>query len=777
MKKYSLLFLSLLMRHTLGTFQFSVNRFTTFSSALLLCAVSLCLFPKLPAQEPVDYVNPFIGTTHYGTCHPGAVCPHGMMSVAPFNVMGSELNRYDKDTRWWSTPYDHTNVYFTGYSHVNLSGVGCPDLGSLLLMPTSADTLCVDFRQYGSTYEAETAMPGYYANRLVRYGIKTEVTATPRTSMARFTFPKGKAHILLNLGEGLTNESGATLRWTGSNEVEGSKLLGCFCYDARQAVFPIYFVMRVEHVGGTSGYWKFQRPKRGIEAEWDPDDNRYKIYTNYRKEMSGDDVGAWYSFDATQDEQVEVRMGISFVSIEGARRNLEAEQGNLHFDEIRAEARRRWQDDLGRIRVEGGTPSQRTVFYTALYHLLLHPNLLQDVYGRYPAMESNEIRTTSGNRYTVFSLWDTYRTVHPFLTLVYPERQLDMVRTLLSMYNEQGRLPRWELYGRETLTMEGDPAVSMIADTWLRGLRQFDVELAYEAMRKAVMERGDTSLLRPDNDDYSRLGYVPLREKHDNSVSHALEYATADYALSRMAAALGKTEDARLFSARSLGYRRYYDSESGTLRPLLPDGAFLSPFDPCQGENFAPCPGFHEGSAWNYTFGQAYDVKGLARMMGGTKAYVRKLQHVFDASLFDPTNEPDMVYPYLFSLFKGEVWRTQQLTRRLLHKHFTDRPDGLPGNDDTGTLSAWALFSMLGFYPYCSGNPEYILTAPVFERVVIRLQAPYYPSQKLIIEAPGASDTTALVRRATLGGRPLSGFVISHDQLTSGGILRFEMSR
>ena len=324
------------MRRTLGICLLPVIRFASFRSALLLCSVSLFLLPKLSAQEPVDCVNPFIGTTHYGTCHPGAVCPHGMMSVAPFNVMGSALNRYDKDNRWWSTPYDHTNVYFTGYSHVNLSGVGCPDLGSLLLMPTSADTLCVDFRQYGSPYEAEIATPGYYGNRLVKYGIKTEVTATPRTSMARFTFPKGKAHILLNLGEGLTNESGATLRWTGPSEVEGSKLLGCFCYDARQAVFPIYFVMRVEHVGGTSGYWKFQRPKRGIEAEWDPDDNRYKIYTNYRKEMSGDDVGAWYSFDATQDEQVEVRMGISFVSIEGARRNLEAEQGNLHFDEIRA---------------------------------------------------------------------------------------------------------------------------------------------------------------------------------------------------------------------------------------------------------------------------------------------------------------------------------------------------------------------------------------------------------------------------------------------------------
>ena len=476
------------------------------------------------------------------------------------------------------------------------------------------------------------------------------------------------------------------MRFSAPNEIEGSKLLGTFCYDARQAVFPIYFVMRVERAGTTSGYWKYQRPKMGIEAQWDPDNARYKLYTAYRKEMSGDDIGAWFSFDTHEGEQVVVRMGVSFVSIENARENLEAEQHGRSFDELRTEARKRWNDDLGRIRVEGGSEEQRRVFYTALYHLLIHPNVLNDVNGQYPAMESSEIRTTKGNRYTVFSLWDTYRNVHQLLTLVYPERQRDMLNSMLGMYEEHGWLPKWELYGRETYTMEGDPSIPVIVDSWMKGLRHFDAELAYEAMRKGAVTPGSENKLRPDNDDYLRLGYIPLRSPYDNSVSHALEYYIADYALSRMAQALGKTEDARLFASRAQGYRHYFSPEYGTLRPLLPNGQFLSPFNPRQGENFEPCPGFHEGSAWNYTFYVPHDIPGLARLMGGKKAFVGKLQRVFDEGLYDPANEPDIAYPYLFSYFKGEEWRTQQLTRSLLAKHFTSKPNGLPGNEDTGTI-------------------------------------------------------------------------------------------
>lgn len=743
---------------------------------LLALAAGFAESMAAPADTTLlRYVNPFIGTSNYGTTHPGAVCPGGMMSVVPFNVMGSEENRYDKDARWWSTPYEHSNCYFTGFSHVNLSGVGCPDLGSLLLMPTAGE-LSVDYREYGSRYTGEKASPGYYRIRLDRYGILAEVTAAPRSSVARFTFPAGKSHILLNLGEGLTNESGASVRQVGDREFEGSKLLGTFCYNP-QAVFPIYFVMRVSKAPVRSGYWKKQRAMTGPEADWDPDNGRYKLYTRYRKVLSGDDIGVFLDFDTAPDEQIEVRMGVSFVSIENARLNLETELGGKSFGDVLAEARGRWADDLGRIRVEGGTEEQRTVFYSALYHLLLHPNLLQDVNGQYPAMESDKVLTTAGDRYTVFSLWDTYRNVHQLLTLVYPERQLQMVRTMLDMYREHGWLPKWELYGRETLTMEGDPAVPVIVDTWLKGLRGFDIGLAYEAMRKSALLPGTENLLRPDNDDYMRLGYVPLREPSDNSVSHALEYYVADNALALLADALGKKADAKLFRERSLGYRHYYSKDYGTLRPLLPDGTFLSPFNPRQGENFEPNPGFHEGSAWNYTFYVPHDVKGLAKLMGGQRKFVDRLQMVFDEGLYDPANEPDMAYAHLFSYFKGEEWRTQRELARLLAAYFRNAPDGLPGNEDTGTMSAWAVFNMLGFYPDCPGDPSYTLTSPVFDKAVVRLDPAVWGRDSLVIEVRRPAPDAIYIRKMELGGKPLSRYRVSHDELVRGGTLRFSLER
>jgi predicted alpha-1,2-mannosidase len=719
--------------------------------------------------NPVDFVNPFIGTTNYGTTNPGAVIPNGMMSVVPFNVMGSAQNKFDKDSQWFSTPYEHTNSVLTGFSHVNLSGVGCPDLGSLLLMPTTG-SLNVDYKSYGSAYSNETATPGYYSNLLTKYGIKCEVSATPRTGISRFTFPKGESHILLNLGEGLTNESGAMLRKVSDTEVEGMKLLGTFCYNAN-AVFPIYFVMRISKAPKQMGYWKKQRTMTA-EAQWDSNSGKNKLYTTYGKELAGDDIGAFFSFDTNEGEEVVVRMGVSFVSIANARLNLDKEQANASFDEVRASARKSWNDDLSRIRVEGGTQQQKTVFYTALYHILIHPNILQDVNGEYPAMESDRILTTQGNRYTVFSLWDTYRNVHQLLSLVYPEKQLGMVQTMLNMYRENGWLPKWELFGRETYTMEGDPSIPVIVDTWMKGIRGFDINLAYEAMRKSATLPGNENLMRPDNDDYLKLGYVPLREHYDNSVSHALEYYIADHALSQLADSLGKKDDAKLFLNRSMGYKNYFSKEFGMLRPKLPDGTFYSPFNPREGENFQPCPGFHEGSAWNYTFYVPHDIIGLSKLMGGKKPFVAKLQKTFDEGLYDPANEPDIAYPYLFSYFKGEEWRTQQQVQRLLAKYFTDKPNGIPGNDDTGTMSAWAVFSMMGFYPDCPGEPYYTLTTPVFDKVTITLDPKYGTKKELVIETARPTANSSYIKSMTLGGKALSKYRISHRELVNGGILK-----
>lgn len=713
-----------------------------------LVAVIALLIPFFSsARQLTDYVHPWVGSSNFGTTNPGAVCPNGMMSVSPFNVTGSEKNKWDKDSRWWSTPYTSDNCWFTGFSHVNLSGVGCPELGTIITMPTSGE-LSTDYLLYGSEYTGETAQPGYYALKLSKYDILAEVASTMRSSIERYTYRKGKAHVIVNLGQGLTNESGGFIRKVSDTEIEGMRLCGGFCYHS-QAVFPQYFVIRVNKSPKEAGFWKKQ-PNMTAEAAWDEHAGKYKVYTDYAREMAGDDLGYRFTFDAEDGEQICVQMGVSFVSCENARQNLDAEQLGCNFDQVRAESHRQWEEALERVKVSGGTEEQKEIFYTALYHALLHPNVLNDVNGEYPLMQGGKYAAQNGievvnpgigkvakghNRYTVFSLWDTSRNLHQLLTLAYPEKQIDMVRSMVDMYKEWGWMPKWELYGRETFTMEGDPAIPVIADTYLKGLTDFDIQAAYKACLKSANTPGKDNKIRPDVDPYIAKGYIPLGYfaqdfSGDNSVSHALEYYVADNALALLSDKLAQEAKssaqkaeyqkyAKEFRKRSKGWRHYYSKESGTLRPLNSDGTFLAPFNPKDGADFSNTPGFHEGSAWNYTFYVPHDIEGLAKAMGGDKAFVAKLQKVFDEGLYDPANEPDIAYPFLFSRFKGEEHRTEKTVSALLKKYYTTRPDGIPGNDDTGVMSAWAVFSMIGMYPDCPGEPQYTLFPPVFDSVEI----------------------------------------------------------
>ena len=737
--------------------------------ALLLSAVTA------GAQGPAELVNPFIGTTNFGTTNPGAVTPNGMMSVVPFNVMGSDLNVFDKDSRWWSAPYEYNNRFFTGYAHVALSGVGCPEASSLLVMPTAGE-LDVNYFTYGTEYTDEIASPGYYSNRLTKYGIKTEVTATTRSACERYTFPAGKGNIILNLGQGLTNECGAMVRRVSETEIEGFKVLGTFCYTT-QAVFPIYFAMRVSKAPTSEGPWKFQPALSGVEAEWTPDDGTYKLYENYYREIAGDNIGYRFCYDdLAEGEQITVQMGVSFVSVENAWENLEAEQKGKNFDMVHAEAVERWNNDLGRIRVEGGTKEQQTIFYTALYHALIHPSTISDVNGEYPKMESAGVGKSDHTRYTVFSLWDTYRNLHQLLTLVYPERQTDMLRTMVGMYEDWGWLPRWELFGRETYTMEGDPAAIVIADSWIKGLRDFDIDKAYEGMLKSATTEGKNNPIRRDIDPYIKDGFIPLWYfssdlSGDNSVSHALEYCSADYAIAQLADSLGDKARAKEFLKRSQSYRRYFCKEHGTLRPLTKDGEFLGDFDPTTGKNFENVPGFHEASAWCYTFAVPHDIKGLTRLMGGKRSFINSLQGVFDNELYDPANEPDIVYAYLFSRFKGEEWRTQKEVNKILDNHYKNAPDGIPGNDDTGTMSAWAVFSMMGFYPDCPGEPHYTLTTPVFDKVNITT-----PQGNITIECDRPSEDCRYIESISLNGKK-SGYRLTHKQLLDNANIRFKLKK
>ena len=735
---------------------------------------------NIHAQEPdtskISLVNPFVGTSNRGATHPGPLTPNGMMSVSPFNVMGSELNKYDKDAGWWSSPYDFDNKFFTGYAHVVLSGVGCPDLGSILSIATTGE-INPDYHEYGSEYSDEKAIPGYYSNRLTKYDITTEVTTTPRTSVERFTFPSGSGNIMINLGEGLTNESGASLKKISDTEIEGMKLMGTFCYRP-QAVFPIYFVARVNKKPSSTGFWKKQPAKTGPEADWDPDDGNYKLYTNYHRELAGDDIGYWWKFDNLIDgEQIELKIGVSFVSAENARENLDKEQDGMGFDAVRELNSLGWENALRKVEVKGGTPEQQQIFYTALYHSLIHPNILNDINGEFPKMESGENGKAGTDRYTVFSLWDTYRNLHPLLTLLYPQKQRDMTNSVINMAKESGWLPRWELYGRETYTMEGDPAVPMLIDTYIKGITDIEINAAYDAMKKSATTPGSENPIRPDLDPYLQKGYIPVGTYQDdmsgdNSVSHSLEYYVADNALAWLADKYGEKEFADSLRKRTRGWKNYYSKETGTFRPIDNNGKFLKNFNPEIGKNFENVPGFHEGSAWNYTFYVPHDIKGLADLMGGDEKFVEKLQYFFDNDLYDPTNEPNIGYPFIFNQFKGEEWRTQKEVNEILSKYYKTSPDGLPGNDDTGTLSAWAVFAMMGLYPEAPASPWYTLTSPAFNEISISLENGN--TIQIITEKSQPGDF--YIESIFWNEEPIEDYRISHSELLKGGELKYKLT-
>ena len=563
------------------------------------------------------------------------------------------------------------------------------------------------------------------------------------------------------------------LRVVSGQEVEGFKMIGDFCYNPED-VRPVYFVARLSQPAGEYGAWKKMPKYQGAEADWTTYDDAYKPYPAFLQEIAGDNVGAYFSYNLQEGGAIEVKVGISYTSIENARLNLEAEQPGFDFEGTRRNAGQAWNEMLSRIELKGGTKEDKTIFYTALYHLLLHPNIFQDANGEYRAMESGEIKNTGGkNRYTVFSLWDTYRNVHPLLSLVYPELQLDMVRSMVDMYRESGWLPKWELLSMETGVMVGDPATPVIADTWLRGLTDFDVQTAYEAALKAATRLQDNKL-RPGLLYYDSLGFIPENnaEKVWGTVSTTLEYNIADWNLAQLAQSLGKEEDHQRFLRRSISYRNYLDPKTGMLRPRLADGSWLYPFDPEAGKNFEPVVGYVEGNAWQYRFYVPHDIRGLIDLLGGDEFFFEQLKACFDTDNYDMANEPDITYPFLFNYIKGKEQFTSETVRRLIRQYYFNAPEGLPGNDDTGTLSAWLLFSMMGIYPTCPGDMYFAISSPVFDEVKIHLDSNYYPGKELIIEAVNAKgDEHLLIDKMEWNGKRHKPYFISHQELVNGGRL------
>ena len=722
----------------------------------------------LLGQAAIEYVNPFIGTSNFGATNPGAIAPRGMVSVSPFNVAGTQ-NTLEKDSRWLSNPYVHENNFLTGFSHVNLSGVGCPDLGVILTMPTTGN-LETDHLKYGSTYDNEVAKAGFYSTTLKKYKVKIETTATSRVGVSRYSFPEGKSNILLNLGLGLTNEQGASIKIVSPSEIEGMRNVGSFCYFKPNESYPVYFVAKFSKPSNEYGIWKNTRKYKGIEGQWMPYNGKKRLYKGYNKEIIGDSIGAYMSYDFKKPTQVVVRVGVSYVSIDNARENLEKETNGLSFDEIQKETARNWDELLSKIKVEGGTKDDKTIFYTALYHTLIHPNTLNDVNGEYPKMATRETLKTKGTRFTVFSFWDTYRNLHSLMSLVYPKQQSDMVKSMLSIYDESGWLPKWELNATETTTMVGDPAGIVIADTYLRGIQDFDIEKAYRAMIKSATQL-EKNALRPGIKEYTEKGYLTTASTKSGSVSTTQEYNTSDFAIAQLAKVLGKKEDEQFYRERSISYRKLFDKEFNLLRPKDKDDLWITPFNPETGANFQKNLGFIEGNSWQYTFMLAHDAKGLINLMGGEEVYSKQLQKVFNIGQFDMANEPDIGYPYLFNFVKGEEWRTQEKVSKLINQYFKNTPEGLPGNDDTGTMSAWLIYSMMGIYPISPAKPSYTITRPVFDKITIQLDSKYYKNKQLIIEKKGQDK----IDKIQINGKTIKSYFISHASLVNGYNLKINL--
>ncbi len=730
--------------------------------ALVLCLCYSCFY----GQQPADYVNPFIGTSNFGATYPGPIAPRGMASISPFNVAGSQNLPLEKDSRWLSNPYVHENTFLTGFSQVNLSGVGCPDLGVILLMPTTG-AIETNYLKYGSTYSFELARAGYYSSKIDKYNIRAEFTASKRVGVSKFSFPKGQSNILLNLGLGLTNEEGSMVKIVSSTEIEGMRSVGSFCYNSPEDAYPVYFVAEFSKPADDFGVWKKPSTYNGVEAQWMTYNGKTRLMEHSTKMVVGDSIGSYFTYNFEKPETVEVKIGVSYVSIENARENLKKETDNKSFDDVYKETYNEWNTLLSRIMVEGGTDEEKTIFYTALYHTLIHPNTLNDFNGEYPEIKTGKIGKTDGTRYTVFSLWDTYRNLHQLMSLVYPRQQSDMVKSMLEMYDENGWLPKWELNSTETFTMVGDPASIVITDTYLKGIQDFDVQKAYKAMLKSA-DQIENNPLRPGLKDYIEKGYLTTQNR--GSVSTTQEYNVSDYSIALLANALGNKKDYIRFKNRSISYRKLFDKHLKLLHPRNEDGSFYEPFDPLSGANFEENIGFIEGNAWQYAFMVPHDIKGLIKLMGGKKGFTNQLQKVFDTNQFDMANEPDIAYPYLFNYIKGEEWRSQKLVKKLVKQYFTNQPAGLPGNDDTGTMSAWLVYSMMGIYPIAPGEPKYVITAPMFDKITIQLDSKYYKNKTLVIERELNSNGN--IKKIQLNGKDYKSFFITHNDLVNGSTLK-----
>jgi predicted alpha-1,2-mannosidase len=728
-------------------------------------------------------VNPFIGTQNFGNTFPGASAPFGMVQVSP-------------DTGGQGG-YDYSASKIYGFSQTHLSGVGCGVMGELPVMPTTGDVTTSDSNSYSSAFshDDETATPGYYRVGLQRYGINAELTATDRTGWQRYTFPSGTGHnVMFNTGRANMGVKDSTITVVNDHTLEGMVHDGGFCAGHDQ--HTVYFTAQFDKPFKTYGTWTGSALTPGSRTVADGGGNR----------------GAWVSFDPSAGNQVTLKVGLSYTGIAGAQKNLQSETGNgFDFDATRQALTSRWDDELARATITGGTHERQVAYYTALYHAMLHPNLAGDVDGSYLGFDGAVHQAVGYTPRQNFSLWDTYRTQNQFLELLAPQVARDDALSLLAIGRDGGWLPRWALAGSETNIMTGDPVTATLVELWSKGFLAGHEAEAYKLLRENATQ------LPPANSQYNgragvtyynKLGYIPYGLKRgsdcpdhggDNDCDHpasaTLEYSASDAALSTMAAALGHSDDATMFAQRGRWYRNLWDQRIKQFRPRMSDGTFLTPYDPVSGNG-----AFHESGAYQYAWLVPQDPTGLVDLMGGRPATAKRLDDFFAydhlltdpagtarndwvnsaydyyaKATYNPNNEPDLLAPYMY-LWSGQPYKAATVIRAA-YTLFTTGADGMTGNDDLGEMSAWYVMSSLGVYPTMSGANDFVLSTPQFPSAKVTIGS-YGSSQggTLDITAPGVSDSSRYISTATVNGRSTTRSWVPWSAIRHGGSLAYTVS-
>ena len=703
-----------------------------------------------PQTDYTQYVDPFIGAADNGHTFPGACRPFGMIQTSP--VTGAVGWRYCSE-------YMYADSIIWGFTQTHLNGTGCMDLGDILVMPFTGERHRT-WDAYRSSFSktSENATPGYYTVTLDQAKVKAELTATTHAALHRYTYEQAdSASILIDLQHGPAWNEKQYHSQVNSCEVnwENDSTLTGHVNNKVWVDQDYYFVMQ------------FSRP----------------VIDHFELPMAEIEKGKRLvaSFNIQPGEEVLMKVALSTTGVEGAKANMAAEVPEWDFEGIRTAAKADWNSYLSRIEVEG-TDEEKTNFYTSFYHALIQPNEISDVDGRYRNAADSVVNATGGKFYSTFSLWDTYRAAHPFYTLMVPERVDGFINSLVDQAEVQGYLPIWGLWGKENFCMVANHGVSVVAEAYAKGFRGFDAERAFNAIKQTQTV---SHPLKSNWENYMKYGYFPTDLTEAESVSSTLESVYDDYAAADMAKRMGKTEDAAYFARRADFYKNLFDSSTQFMRPKKSDGTWKSPFNPSQIGHAESVGGdYTEGNAWQYTWHVQHDVPGLIALFGGEEPFLNKLDSLFTLKLettqadvtgligqYAHGNEPSHHVTYLYAL-AGRPERTQELIREIFDTQYSPKPNGLCGNDDCGQMSAWYMFSAMGFYPVNPVSGEYVFGAPQLPEFVLHLA----DGKTFTIKAEGLSEANKYVKSITLNGEPYTKNFISHADIVKGGTLVYQMT-